>query len=266
MNCGLPRRKRARRLLLPRARRRVIPFAHRGSSGRLRASSCLPAIDALGSPRSGSRLRPNTTRSRLRSPRALPPSCGNSRRRTKPPEFSYPRQLCLLPSEARYWRSVARIERSEIRVDPTSPDERSDIRATCSANKLLERPDARSQNRCMRLRRLCARSGAANAASSQRSQVDVDLDHHHASSAEQCRQHRRDGAGVTTTMLSFADQQKCLTAAEAIGVPDFAQIPASATSPVSGIYRIVTRCVARDRGALLRPGDAIFRPDGSMGR
>jgi hypothetical protein len=35
---------------------------------------------------------------------------------------------------------------------------------------------------------------------------------------------------------------------------------------VSGIYRIVTRCVARDRGALLRPGDAIFRPDGSMGR
>jgi hypothetical protein len=74
------------------------------------------------------------------------------------------------------------------------------------------------------------------------------------------------GAGVTTTMLSFADQQKCLAAAEAIGVPDFAQIPAGATSPVSGIYRIVTRCVARDRGALLRPGDGIFRPDGSMGR
>jgi hypothetical protein len=73
------------------------------------------------------------------------------------------------------------------------------------------------------------------------------------------------GAGVTTTMLSFADQQKCLAAAEAIGVPDFAQIPA-ATAPVSGIYRIVTRCVARDRGALLRPGDAVFRPDGSMGR
>jgi hypothetical protein len=73
------------------------------------------------------------------------------------------------------------------------------------------------------------------------------------------------GAGVTTTMLSFADQQKCLAAAEAIGVPDFAQIP-SATAPVSGIYRIVTRCVARDRGALLRPGDGIFRPDGSMAR
>jgi len=74
------------------------------------------------------------------------------------------------------------------------------------------------------------------------------------------------GAGVTTTMLSFADQQKCLAAAEAIGVPDFAQIPAGAVAPVSGIYRIVTRCVARDRGALLRPGDGIFRPDGSMGR
>jgi hypothetical protein len=74
------------------------------------------------------------------------------------------------------------------------------------------------------------------------------------------------GAGVTTTMLSFADQQKCLAAAEAVGVPDFAQIPAGATAPVSGIYRIVTRCVARDRGALLRPGDGIFRPDGSMGR
>src|SRR5262245_37252672 len=42
------------------------------------------------------------------------------------------------------------------------------------------------------------------------------------------------GAGVTTTMLSFADQQKCLAAADAIGVPDFAQIP-SATAPVSGI-------------------------------
>jgi hypothetical protein len=68
------------------------------------------------------------------------------------------------------------------------------------------------------------------------------------------------GAGVTTTMLSFADQQKCLAAAEAIGVP------AGAVAPVSGIYRIVTRCVARDRGALLRPGDGIFRPDGSMGR
>jgi hypothetical protein len=74
------------------------------------------------------------------------------------------------------------------------------------------------------------------------------------------------GAGVTTTMLSFADQQKCLAAAEAVGVPDFAQIPAGATAPVSGIYRIVTRCVARDRGALLRPGDGMFRPDGSMGR
>jgi hypothetical protein len=74
------------------------------------------------------------------------------------------------------------------------------------------------------------------------------------------------GAGVTTTMLSFADQQKCLAAAEAVGVPDFAQIPAGAATPVSGIYRIVTRCVARDRGALLRPGDGIFRPDGSMGR
>jgi hypothetical protein len=74
------------------------------------------------------------------------------------------------------------------------------------------------------------------------------------------------GAGVTTTMLSFADQQKCLAAAEAIGVPDFAQIPAGTAAPVSGIYRIVTRCVARDRGALLRPGDGIFRPDGSMGR
>jgi hypothetical protein len=74
------------------------------------------------------------------------------------------------------------------------------------------------------------------------------------------------GAGVTTTMLSFADQQKCLAAADAIGVPDFAQIPAATAAPISGIYRIVTRCVARDRGALLRPGDAIFRPDGSMGR
>jgi hypothetical protein len=74
------------------------------------------------------------------------------------------------------------------------------------------------------------------------------------------------GAGVTTTMLSFADQQKCLAAAEAVGVPDFAQIPAGATAPVSGIYRIVTRCVARDRGALLRPADGSFRPDGFMGR
>jgi hypothetical protein len=73
------------------------------------------------------------------------------------------------------------------------------------------------------------------------------------------------GAGVTTSMLSFADQQKCLAAADAIGVPDFAQIPSGASSAVSGIYRIVTRCVARDRGALLRP-DGTLRPDGSIGR
>jgi hypothetical protein len=46
------------------------------------------------------------------------------------------------------------------------------------------------------------------------------------------------GAGVTTSMLSFADQQKCLAAAEAIGVPDFAQIPAGTAAPVSGIYRM----------------------------
>jgi hypothetical protein len=62
------------------------------------------------------------------------------------------------------------------------------------------------------------------------------------------------GGGVTTTMLNFTDQQKCLAAADAIGVPDFAQIPTGTSSPVSGIYRIVTRCVARDRGALLRDG------------
>jgi hypothetical protein len=60
------------------------------------------------------------------------------------------------------------------------------------------------------------------------------------------------GAAVTTNILNFADQQKCLAAAEVIGVPDFEQIPRGA-SPASGIYRIVTRCVARDRGALLRP-------------
>jgi hypothetical protein len=90
----------------------------------------------------------------------------------------------------------------------------------------------------------------------------VDLDHHHASSAEQYRQHRREWR----RRHHHADQQKCLAAAEAVGVPDFAQIPAGATAPVSGIYRIVTRCVARDRGALLRPGDGMFRPDGFMGR
>jgi len=60
------------------------------------------------------------------------------------------------------------------------------------------------------------------------------------------------GAGVTTTVLNFADQQKCLAAAEVIGVPDFEQIPRGA-SQATGIYRINTRCVARDRGALLRP-------------
>jgi hypothetical protein len=94
----------------------------------------------------------------------------------------------------------------------------------------------------------------------------VDLDHHHASSAEQCRQHRRERRRRHHHNAQLCGPAKCLAAAEAIGVPDFAQIPAGATSAVSGIYRIVTRCVARDRGALLRPGDGIFRPDGSMGR
>jgi hypothetical protein len=60
------------------------------------------------------------------------------------------------------------------------------------------------------------------------------------------------GAGVTTSILNFADQQKCLAAAETIGVPDFERIPRDG-SPPSGMHRIVTKCVARDRGALLRP-------------
>jgi hypothetical protein len=67
------------------------------------------------------------------------------------------------------------------------------------------------------------------------------------------------GAGVTTTMLSFADQQKCLAAAEAVGVPDFAQIPAGATVPVSGIYRIVTRCAARCCGRATACSDQMGR-------
>jgi hypothetical protein len=59
------------------------------------------------------------------------------------------------------------------------------------------------------------------------------------------------GAGVTTTMLSFADQQKCLAAAEAVGVPDFAQIPAGATAPVSGILPDRhAMCGARPRRAV----------------
>jgi hypothetical protein len=62
------------------------------------------------------------------------------------------------------------------------------------------------------------------------------------------------GAAMTTNILNFADQQKCLAAAETIGVPDFEAIPRGA-SPASGMYRVVAKCVARDRGALLRPGE-----------
>ena len=51
------------------------------------------------------------------------------------------------------------------------------------------------------------------------------------------------GASSTTALIDFADQQKCETAAKAIAVPDYAQIPS--TGGKSAIYRIIAQCVAR---------------------
>jgi hypothetical protein len=51
------------------------------------------------------------------------------------------------------------------------------------------------------------------------------------------------GVSSTTALIDFSDQQKCETAAKAIAVPDFAQIPS--TGGKSAIYRIIAQCVAR---------------------
>jgi hypothetical protein len=54
------------------------------------------------------------------------------------------------------------------------------------------------------------------------------------------------GASTTTTLVEFADQQKCTTAANALNVPDFAHFPAQGTAASGGgLYRIVARCLAR---------------------
>jgi hypothetical protein len=54
------------------------------------------------------------------------------------------------------------------------------------------------------------------------------------------------GASTTTTLVEFADQQKCATAEKALNVADIGLFPMKATTASGGgVYRIVARCLAR---------------------
>lgn len=51
------------------------------------------------------------------------------------------------------------------------------------------------------------------------------------------------GATSSTTYLDFPDQQKCETAATAIGAPDWVSISFGTPARAVGGYRIIAKCV-----------------------
>jgi hypothetical protein len=55
--------------------------------------------------------------------------------------------------------------------------------------------------------------------------------------------YNRSGASTTTTFLDFKDQQSCTAASNALAVKSDT-FPGGATG-VGGLYRIITKCIAR---------------------
>jgi hypothetical protein len=55
--------------------------------------------------------------------------------------------------------------------------------------------------------------------------------------------YNRSGASTTTTFLDFKDQQSCTAASNALAVKS--EVFPGGPTGVGGLYRIITKCVAR---------------------